>query len=1042
MLVKHMELGFHIAAPVEWQICWHALLDFIDKVVRNHVDERSIIDLIEAFADVVLNYKPSDNLEFFLFLFPEIVDVIKLVLEHPKSMALFIPLLFGSQQMPLLDPLPSISFSQYIKKNHLNIESGINLKNAFLGWWEQEPRLTEPTTHEETEIQPVITLDRFKSGRKKLESIDQDLLARNVTLRIGIVLEYDQNQTTFHWLKTVLDEKIKVLAKDYGDLTQITWKIFLVDARAEKSHELIHEINRYFGECSLQFHNIAFQYVSGQQIQGKAEAVKFGLGEMGLDHDIVGFIDLSNKIDIREIGHLIASIYESSKKGNDGIAIGSRRMEDSQVKDKAFSFLLRSGGLNWIVKGMFPLLYQITDTQTGFKFFSKNAWISIQNSGLFCQSLAFDVEILQQGARLGLEINEFPINFHDNTLDREGEVEVKKIIDMFSELLAIRSWHPDSSLNSFEEGEGRLLGGGAEHMVFKLEDNTIVKIPHEHFDPHFFGLLKHVIFKHKDKMKWEDQDKKMISSECIRAILDHPRLNQYIPLLRAYKEFNIFIMKIITNIENKNYQSSGYEISEQLGRDLVIPFCFVNEPFSLKLDGQWRSFSISDQVKRTVSANPIVKDQILLILSDNLSSNDEKKEKILLLIDDAIDLFKSLWKRGLFDLDANIMNDMGYYPNTNGKERLMVLDPGEMLNDPDKINLAIVRRQIAQRYDFKELQILLKQLDDHGVALLEQYQLRMSTFLDFIEEDLKKPKEFRLFGEDQRIAGSDFYLVMPSMSPLPSVRPAAFRQNQTVECFERSKNMFHLPYSRGVPSIQSQVEPSFPFLCAIPHGISTHPRSQTERLLVTETGSIGPILHSLDRHDQDWLHLQAASILVILDGGTATRSSLLKYATERGTKGDLLLEGKPVYERIAANFSPLLSQYLPEGYLVLASSDDLIDLTESDCQAMYHYFHPDNGQEAPGVFWSEVPNYEEKFLPHTIADTIKMLREPAIVSLSEKILKQIPLFKRSRTGWAGENSFARVSLCFRKTVSGYSFKSCARSGLFERKYFIRSDAGL
>lgn len=951
MLVKHFELGFHAVAPLEWQICIHSFLDFINKAARNHLDEKSVINLIESMISAGLNYHPSDNLEFLLFLFPEIAGGVPLILDDPKNIALLIPLLLG-----------------------------------------QEPQSID-SQRQINEVLPSVNHDRIESGRIKLESIHQDLLRRNETLQIGITMEYDQNQTTFNWLKTTLDEKLEALEGKYGDLTQLKWKITLVDARERRSQKLVDEINHYLTECSSRYKNISFQYLTGHQIAGKAEAVKLGLSDMSSRNDIVGFIDLSNKINILEVGHLIASIYEDGQNGNEGIAIGSRRMAMSHVENKAFTFLLRSMGLNWIVKAMFPLLYQLTDTQTGFKFFSKNAWMNIKNSGLSCTSLAFDIEILQQAARLGLEIKEFPVDFFDNTHHKRGEVEEDKIAEMLKELLAIRSACSDNPLKPFEEGEGRLLAGGAEHMVFTLDDGSLVKIPHEHYDPHLFGLLKHVIFKNRGKMKWEDQDKKLISSDCIRAILDHPKLDQYIQLLREYKEFNIFVMKVITNIENKSYQSLGYELSEKLGRDLVIPFCFVDEPFSLKLDNQWRTFSSSDQVKRTVSAHRIVKDQFLQILGDHLLSDEEKEAKILLLIDEAIELFKSLWRRGLFDLDANIMNDMGYYPDSCGQERLMVLDSGEMLNDPSKINPTLFRKQMTDRYDFKELKILLKQLHDRGDSILEQYQLRMMQFFDFIEDDLKKRKDLQIFGEDQKIEDSDFSLIMPRLTPLPLVHRSPIQQNKTSEYFKRSKNGFHVPYSRGIPSIHSHVQPSYPFFCCIPQDTSTLPRSQAETLILTERGSIGPTLHSLDQYSADWSNPETSSTLVILDAGSATRSSLLKYATERGTKGDLLLEGRPIYEHIAANFSKLLSSYLPEGYIVMASSDDLIHLSELDCQALHDYFHPTNGNEAPGFFWSEIPNDEEKYLPHTVADTIQMIREPAIDQLGETILKQIPFFK-------------------------------------------------
>ncbi|MBA3816123.1 MAG: hypothetical protein H0X29_06320 [Parachlamydiaceae bacterium] len=269
----------------------------------------------------------------------------------------------------------------------------------------------------------------------------------------------------------------------------------------------------------------------------------------------------------------------------------------------------------------------------------------------------------------------------------------------------------------------------------------------------------------------------------------------------------------------------------------------------------------------------------------------------------------------------------------------------------------------------------------------------MTGFIDQIEEDLKKTKDLQIFGEDQKKEGSDFSLIMPTLASLPKVHPTTIHQNKTREYFERSKTGFHVPYNRGIPSINSDAAPSYPFICCVPDSASTHSRSPAEMLVSTEKGSIGPTFKSLDQFDANWLNPKTPSNLVILDAGLATRSSLLKFATERGTKGDLQLEGKPIYEHIATNFSELLYSYLPEGYVVMASSDDLIHFSKVDCQAIHDYFHPAKDRNAPGFFWTEIPNYDEKYLPHTIVDTIRMIQDPAIVELSGTILKQIPILK-------------------------------------------------
>ncbi|MCB1083610.1 MAG: hypothetical protein KDK61_04825, partial [Simkania sp.] len=434
--------------------------------------------------------------------------------------------------------------------------------------------------------------------------------------------------------------------------------------------------------------NVTGRHIVLDEPTGKASAVRFGLSDGAESSDFVGFIDFSDKIDILEITHLFAECHEKS-----GVAIGSRRLEESEVENKPIPFLLRSMGLNLMVKAMFPHLFGISDTQTGFKLFRAGAWQEIAALGLKNDSLAFDIELLQQAKRLGHTISECPVDFLDST-QNVADFGEEQISSLFDEVIAIRATTKDTPATPQSAGEARLIGGGAENIVYRLADGTIVKIPHEALDPDFTGFLKHVLFKGRKEMGMGDQQDKLITSQFISKLLTSPRFSKYIPALRSWNDLNIFVMKVITSFENKNYKSMGYTTAARLGKDLVIPFRFIKEDFVLEIDGKPRAFTAADNAKQSVFADEVFKDRAQRCID----AQDE--EGLRRLVDQGVGLFRDLWERGLFDLDTNFMCDTGFIEDSTGRQRLMVLDPGELVDDLSLINLEVARNQVDKRYDY------------------------------------------------------------------------------------------------------------------------------------------------------------------------------------------------------------------------------------------------------------------------------------------------------------------------------------------------------
>ena len=123
---------------------------------------------------------------------------------------------------------------------------------------------------------------------------------------------------------------------------------------------------------------------------------------------IAGYADADNKVPIEEFDKFAPLL----KQGCD-VVIGSRAMRRSQI-EKSQPLYRRLGGKGF---GLFMHtvvgLAGITDTQCGFKFFTRAAAREI-----FCRQqidgYMFDVEILVLARKLGYRIEQIPIRWRDD----------------------------------------------------------------------------------------------------------------------------------------------------------------------------------------------------------------------------------------------------------------------------------------------------------------------------------------------------------------------------------------------------------------------------------------------------------------------------------------------------------------------------------------------------------------------------------------------------------------------------------------------------
>jgi dolichyl-phosphate beta-glucosyltransferase len=147
--------------------------------------------------------------------------------------------------------------------------------------------------------------------------------------------------------------------------------------------------------------------------------------------NIAGYADADNKVPIEEFDKFRPWLNQSSGQGYD-VVIGSRAMQESQI-EKRQPLYRQLGGKGF---GLFMHavvgLQGITDTQCGFKFFTRAAAREIFSRQQI-DGYMFDVEILVLARRLGYGIQQVPIRWHDDGDSRLALVSgnLRNAIDIF-----------------------------------------------------------------------------------------------------------------------------------------------------------------------------------------------------------------------------------------------------------------------------------------------------------------------------------------------------------------------------------------------------------------------------------------------------------------------------------------------------------------------------------------------------------------------------------------------------------------------------------
>jgi len=173
--------------------------------------------------------------------------------------------------------------------------------------------------------------------------------------------------------------------------------------------------------------------ISYQPNRGKGAAVRKGM--LSARGEIRVFSDADLSTPIYEIIKLIDKI----NLGAD-ICIGSRALDPSLIKlHQPFYREFMGKTFNKFVKAL--VMKGIDDTQCGFKAFTAKAAELIFSKAKI-DGFSFDVEILYLAKKLGLRIEQVPVEWYN---DRRTKVHpIRDSIEMFLELFRIRKLHSNT----------------------------------------------------------------------------------------------------------------------------------------------------------------------------------------------------------------------------------------------------------------------------------------------------------------------------------------------------------------------------------------------------------------------------------------------------------------------------------------------------------------------------------------------------------------------------------------------------------------------
>lgn len=209
-------------------------------------------------------------------------------------------------------------------------------------------------------------------------------------------------------------------AVDYLDNHELSYEILVVDDGSRDDTV----------QQTLNFKHSDIRAIKQPRNMGKGAAVRRGMLEA--EGDIRIFTDADFSTPIYEIEKLINKIISGAD-----ICIGSRALDPTMIKEhQPFYREFMGKTFNKIVQLL--LFKGISDTQCGFKGFTKNATESIFNKAKI-DGFSFDVEILYLADQAGFKVEQVPVEWYNDNRSKVNPI--KDSTMMIIELFRIKGLH-------------------------------------------------------------------------------------------------------------------------------------------------------------------------------------------------------------------------------------------------------------------------------------------------------------------------------------------------------------------------------------------------------------------------------------------------------------------------------------------------------------------------------------------------------------------------------------------------------------------------
>lgn len=209
--------------------------------------------------------------------------------------------------------------------------------------------------------------------------------------------------------------------KNYLSKQSYDWEVLVVsDGSKDNTVEIV---NKFVSE------NQGFKVIDNKKNNGKGYVVRQGMLEAKGDFRLFTDADNSTTIDHLE------KFWPYIKEGYD-IVIGSIEIEGAEIFEHAQWYRRLAGRLSKYLIRFMTGLWEIHDTQRGFKLFSAKASRDIF-SKIKINRFGFDFEVLALAKKKGYKIKEVPVVWNNPA---QTSVDLKSYFVTLKELIKVR-WY-------------------------------------------------------------------------------------------------------------------------------------------------------------------------------------------------------------------------------------------------------------------------------------------------------------------------------------------------------------------------------------------------------------------------------------------------------------------------------------------------------------------------------------------------------------------------------------------------------------------------